>query len=290
MKKQLNSQEIVSDFTDCLSQHDICLVCFNFDQTITVNEKQSISKTFVRLLQKLHQMNFHIAITTFNLGYDIASLFEEKHILEKDEKPYFIPIIRRATNFDFQYGKLWHIREAMKIFNLPPDAFHQVILFDNLKRNVYMAKCFDIVALEVQNRKGIQRSRICYNFWLIMNFIFHLKIRKFIPSIATFSTSSLSKNYVCHLAANWNQIEVNPHVINIILQKNSYENPYLVGIVCQEESKEESKVKEESKIKDSSLDSSFESFDYQVLFLVVKTQIEIFLQDFLSTQIETLKS
>ena len=149
--KEAFRERVVENFVQCLLDHGIQLVCFDFDETITVNKKRFISKTFLLLTKALARNDIDMAITTFNTGFNIQDFLLHKGLHE--EKHLVFPIVRKFCPYGSTRGKCWHILQAMKYFSVTNPA--QVLLIDDLPANVDQARAFGFRALEVQRKRGL---------------------------------------------------------------------------------------------------------------------------------------
>lgn len=236
-------EQIVRDFVTCLERHQIQLVCFDFDETITVNGKRFVSKTFSYLAQQLHERGIRMAITTFNMGFDIESLLRRKNI-PVDEAP--IPVIRRVSQLDFAFGKYWHITQAMKFFDIPilktPLAsMHphprikspphcRVLLIDDLQNNVIWARKFGVCALEVQKRKGLSVDDLL-RCLANVKFYFHPRgPYRFIPSIGQPSHIPPSVPHNFHFAPTPKDLLFHPEITNLLAEQDPFGHPFLLAV------------------------------------------------------------
>lgn len=218
-------QKIVCDFVDCLLKYKIKLVCFDFDETITVNAKRFVSKTFQYLFATLKDKGIFMAVTTFNVGYDIKSLLQRK-LVPLDN--VFFPIIRRASRLDFVFGKLWHILQAMELFGIPKTDAKQVLLIDDLENNVKSARQFDICALEVQRRKGLSSEDLLRSL-ANPNFYFSPQENScFVPSLNKFPKQELQERF--ELILDPCAMDPTKRSIYLLLQKDGYGNYFLLAV------------------------------------------------------------
>lgn len=138
--------DIADRFVHCLIEHKIKLVCFDFDETITVNT-HFISNAFCRVAKKLVQYGILGAVVTFNTDPRLAGKLRKLGI----DFPVFSRIIAR----DVAFGKQWHIRQSLLHYRSEGVLFRNVLLIDDLDNNIKWARRCGCNALEVQGRCGL---------------------------------------------------------------------------------------------------------------------------------------
>lgn len=143
------ADEIADRFVRCLVDHKIKLVCFDFDETITVH-RRFISNAFRRVASRLAQANILGAIVTFNLNPGLPSRLKRLNIE--------FPVFARAIDRDVAFGKQWHIRQSLEHYRPEGILFRNVLLVDDLDNNIKWARRCGCNALEVQGRNGLGSS------------------------------------------------------------------------------------------------------------------------------------
>lgn len=244
--------QVVQDFTMCLKRHGIQLVCFDFDETITVNGKRFVSKIFRLLFDTLRENHIHMAITTFNMGYDIKSLLLKKGLHPPALR--MIPIIRRASDMDLSFGKFWHILEAMKNYSLPFQSCSKVLLIDDVKNNVIWARRFGFCALEVQRKKGLSVDDLLRGLANCAFYFFPSSPFPSIPSVIGTEKMFQSKIRLGSLFFQSKDLVLLVGLTQLMLCHDEFGHPFLLGLLL-----------------DSSHQLTFP-------FLVVETRIQSFLE------------
>jgi hypothetical protein len=144
---------VAKSFVSCLIKHNIRLVCFDFDETITMDAQRTLSPMFIQLVKLLPEAGIFVVVTTLNTRFDIASFLARHGI--------YIKVFARADLQDLFIGKQWHIQEALSYVNsflVTPILWHQILLIDDLPNNVYWFRRVGGTALEVQDRNGLKSS------------------------------------------------------------------------------------------------------------------------------------
>lgn len=212
-------RQIAKRFVQCLMDHDIKLVCFDFDETITVGPGKAVSNTFRRVVQEMKKKKLRGAIVTFNIGFPIAAWLRI-HEIE-------LPIVSRVSPADVSFGKQWHIREAMTTYNTrlsnASDMIlgRNVLLIDDLKNNVEWARNMGYVALEVQCKRGLTSNDLVR---CMANSSYYFKKGKtFVPSwsCAELFTQSRGNWFLC---ADSSELVLDPRLHQLVLHEDPYHN------------------------------------------------------------------
>jgi hypothetical protein len=218
--------DIVDDFVQCLLSYRIELVCFDFDETITVNDKRWVSKTFQCLSKSLWRAGIHQAITTFNLGYDIHELLRRRDaVFDK----IHLPIIRRVSRLDFAFGKYWHITRAMERFGLRISQCNNshVLLIDDFENNVNWARKFGICALEVAKKKGLSLEDLL-RCMANSAFYFPPHLSTFIPSVSQAPTWLRGKRL--KMISSVDAMTNETGIVNLVVKKDCAGHLFLLAL------------------------------------------------------------
>lgn len=224
-------KQAIRNFVRLIKSVGIELVCFDFDETITVNGKRFVSNTFRMLVDELTRNGIHLAIATFNMGYDIQSLLVRKQVM-KPGVPF--PIFRRVLPQDFVMGKYWHICQAMTFFKLPLQDTKRVLLVDDVQNNVEWARRFGICALEVQRRRGLSLDdllRCIANAGFYFPHAIYRPKRFFVPSLGKFLKEEQSHVHLIKKLRDLNLLDRDAmDNLYLLERKDLFGHPYLLAI------------------------------------------------------------